>query len=215
MDGPTVFKSKGSKVFYRHITWRFLKAATGTTMKVMLPTFVVANTVLAVIPEFLFDWLGISLWKLFSHWIGFIILVIAFVQVHRKQPEELKSGVDGGKKAAEFESTLDWERFEKTRKLLSETMQEAKDEQYPGIDAANIQLANDALSKAQAFDEAAGRDDLKTSYRDMMVARHDLLVFFDASDRKSIGWSLAIGGFLVALPHLVHFISIPFRVATL
>eukprot|EP00581_Thalassiosira_minuscula_P040174 CAMPEP_0184476760 /NCGR_PEP_ID=MMETSP0740-20130409/147251_1 /TAXON_ID=385413 /ORGANISM="Thalassiosira miniscula, Strain CCMP1093" /LENGTH=67 /DNA_ID=CAMNT_0026854325 /DNA_START=511 /DNA_END=711 /DNA_ORIENTATION=+ len=67
-------------------------------------------------------------------------------------------------------------------------MQEAEEEKYPGIDAANIQFANDALSKAQAFDETAGREDLKTSYRDMMVARHDLLVFFDASDRKSLGW---------------------------
>ena len=200
--------SKLKKKYYRFISWRLLKSFTGKVAQFSLPAFVVANTALAVIPDLLFDWLGGSIWKLIVHWIGFLFVIAAFIRIHRKQPAELKSGTDGGKIASKFESTLDWSRFHKTKQMLKKTMEEAEISQPPGIEGKETLQANLALEASNEYNDQSTREQLKATYRSLMVARYDLLIYFEPDDRKISGRRLIVGCGLMVLPHLYHFISV-------
>lgn len=208
-----LWPSSFNTLFFRFFSWRLLKAGSGRAGTLGISTFVIANTLLAVTPLPILDWLGANLWKLLVHWVGFLLLLASIICTHLKQPAELRSGGYGGTRADKFMSTLDWSRFLDTKEMLEQTMAEAQKGQFPGIEQKETLLANQALTEAEKYKNNATREELKAPYRQMMVARFDLLIYFDPENRKICAFLFILGCGLMLSPHLFHFLTVLLRLA--
>ncbi len=206
-------RSRVNEAFYTHSTWRNLKIATNTVFGLTAAGFLMINSLVASFPEEGWEWIKPNAWRLVFHWVGFVIFGIGWFLVYRKQPEELKSGANGRQRAKEFMDELDWIRFSSTQTMLSNTLSDPMINRIPGLKEHHRVRANQALEASRAFSKSSSCEALKPAYTRMMVARFQILSFIQPNDRLVCGRWVLIGVFLMAAPHVVNFLMVPFRLA--